>query len=201
MIRVTIRASGTLGAVLRDLAGPAVHTANGSTVPKGPPGAQDRADMASARRQLPRSIKAYKPCPSCGSWRISLSRRRTWLHGLLSVFGIHAVRCTDCGSRFTHHAWHWAYLQYARCPKCANLRLHGWQEEYHLPPAYVRALTIVGARQQRCNPCRHNFVSFRPRWKPTESLLALLQIQREHTPGLSPEQARDRALDLMQNEQ
>jgi hypothetical protein len=44
--------------------------------------------------------------------------------------------------------------------------LRDWHEKYHLPPARKRMLTYIGWRQQRCESCRHNFISLRPRWTP-----------------------------------
>ncbi len=44
--------------------------------------------------------------------------------------------------------------------------LRDWSEKYYLPPFYKRALTYIGWKQQRCEICRVNFVSLRPRWNP-----------------------------------
>jgi hypothetical protein len=82
-----------------------------------------------------------------------------------SWFGIQHLRCRECGYRYTDQPLRWPVLAHARCPKCANMVLRDWQEKYYLPPAPVRALTYIGWKQQRCESCRHNFVSLRPRWK------------------------------------
>lgn len=81
-----------------------------------------------------------------------------------AVLGLYPVTCRACGCGFLSHAWRWPFLVYARCPKCAGVRLDDWEERYHWPPAYKRALVLAGARRQRCPSCRLNFVSFRPRW-------------------------------------
>lgn len=57
-------------------------------------------------------------------------------------------------------------LFYAKCPKCHELDLRDWQEKYNYPAWYKRAMLFLGAKRQRCEQCRYNFVSFRPRWVP-----------------------------------
>ncbi len=85
---------------------------------------------------------------------------------LQRLAGFHWMRCRDCGTRFRDSIWRdGLFLFYAKCPKCTNLVLKDWEEKYYLPPRYKRLLLKLGAREQRCEPCRYNFVSFRPRWK------------------------------------
>jgi len=84
---------------------------------------------------------------------------------LRSVVGIQCLRCRKCGYRFTDHPWRLRYLIYAHCPKCRNMVLRNWSEKYFYPPWYKRWLRRIGAREQRCEACRYNFVSFRKRWK------------------------------------
>jgi len=110
-------------------------------------------------------MKAYRSCPSCGSFNVRVSHHRNARELLQSFFGFQKMRCRECGKRFPDHAFHWPQILYARCPKCQEMELRDWQEKYYYPPRYKRLLTYVGARQQRCEKCRYNFISFRPRWK------------------------------------
>lgn len=110
-------------------------------------------------------MKASRSCPKCGSGNVRVSRERGLGEWLKSLIGIQHVRCRGCGYRFTDYPWRKHYLLYAHCPKCANMKLKDWHERYHWPPAYKRALLLVGAQQHRCEHCRYNFVSFRRRWK------------------------------------
>lgn len=103
-------------------------------------------------------------CPKCGSSDIRFSRKRERFQGLRGFMGVHRFRCRGCGKRFEGRIWHLALIGYAKCPKCAGLELEDWQEKYHYPHVLIRSLRYVGGRQQRCRSCRHNFVSFRPRW-------------------------------------
>lgn len=84
------------------------------------------------------------------------------------LFGFQMMRCRECGKRFPDRPWRWPHILYARCPRCQEMELRDWQEKYHYPPWHKRMLTNVGAREQRCEKCRYNFVSFRPRWKPKQ---------------------------------
>lgn len=81
---------------------------------------------------------------------------------------MHTFRCMRCGHRFRGRTLRLRYLWYAKCPMCTGLQLINWQEKYYYPPAYKRMLTYLGWREQRCEDCRYNFVSLRPRWKVEE---------------------------------
>jgi C4-type Zn-finger protein len=79
-------------------------------------------------------------------------------------FGFHHVRCRDCGYRFTDHPWRWPHVLYARCPLCHGMILRNWTEKYNYPPWYRQIKILLGAKRQRCEACRHNFLSLRRRW-------------------------------------
>jgi len=113
-----------------------------------------------------KSVKAYRPCPECGSFELTVRRSHGFFGWLKPMLGIFRFSCRGCRQRFASYPWQAPFLAYARCPRCASVTLRDWEEEYHLPPIHKRALLIVGGKQQRCGLCRYNFVSFRPRWIP-----------------------------------
>ena len=103
-------------------------------------------------------------CPFCGSQRVRLSRRRGFGRWVRRLVCIRTLRCDACGRRFRSRTVRWRYILYAKCPHCAGLVLTNWQEKYHFPAWYSRSLIYLGWREQRCEDCRHNFVSLRPRF-------------------------------------
>ncbi len=163
MIRVIFRLSGLPGWLSRGILKPPPFRDSG---PQYVTPIAERSGAPRGSRFGAARTKAYSPCPDCGSWRLVLSRRRSFIDGVKAVFGVHRSRCLGCGRRFHHHPWHWEYVRYARCPQCANLELCDWTERYALPPRHRRVLLLFGARPQRCAPCRLNFVAFRQRWQP-----------------------------------
>ncbi len=131
------------------------------------PGAPGGAERPAAGTGQPASVKrAIRPCPRCGSENVRLSRTRSFAEKIRAFAGIQPVRCRDCSHRFSDYPWRWPDVYYARCPLCASMLLRDWTERYYYPPFYKRWLTYVGWKQQRCEICRVNFVSLRPRWNP-----------------------------------
>ena len=102
-------------------------------------------------------------CPNCGSRNVRYSQLRTPRERLASLVGIRPLRCRDCRGRFVAKTWNPSDLPYARCPKCLNMRLSTWStSHYHV--TFGRGFKLFfGASPYRCEICRHNFVSFRPR--------------------------------------
>lgn len=84
----------------------------------------------------------------------------------MKVAGFCAVRCRDCGYRFTKGLLWLDGLTHARCPRCYRTDLTDWDEPYYYPPSYVQALLKIGAKAHRCRYCRVNFVSFFNRKRP-----------------------------------
>lgn len=108
-------------------------------------------------------------CPKCGSSQVRLSGRRSGFRSWLRrAAGLHAFRCVRCGKRFESRTINRRYMWYTKCPLCAGLELVDWQEKYYYPPFYKRILIYVGGKEQRCDRCRYNFVSIRPRWNQTK---------------------------------
>jgi predicted Zn-ribbon and HTH transcriptional regulator len=102
-------------------------------------------------------------CPNCGSRNIRYSHLRTPRERLASLIGIRPLRCRECRQRFEAKVWDPADLPYARCPKCLNMRLSTWSPSHYHVTAGRGLLLFFGANPYRCEMCRYNFVSFRPR--------------------------------------
>lgn len=95
------------------------------------------------------------------------------------------MRCRDCEARFNGH-----YLMpdtwfYAKCPRCYRSDLNTWDARHYKAGWWTRWKLSLGAKQVRCEACRCNFASFRPRrtWyrrpKPSAALAARLGKVRE----------------------
>ncbi len=53
---------------------------------------------------------------------------------------------------------------YAHCPRCWRRDLSSWSEEHHhVVTLWSRVAILLGAHRFRCEYCRVNFTSFRPR--------------------------------------
>jgi len=102
-------------------------------------------------------------CPSCGSRLLRVSRYRSLKERLRDLVGIAPLRCCDCGQRFIARTWNPSVLLYSRCPKCLRMDLNVWTDEQYWPNAFMKLMITFGAHRWRCEYCRHNFVSFRPR--------------------------------------
>lgn len=120
----------------------------------------------------------FAQCPSCGSKAVRESRRRGVLERIGAIVGYLPVRCHDCGHRYRRSTLILREFYFAHCPRCLSLRLTDWDEKYYYPGRWARMLTWFGAREHRCDPCRRNFVSFRPRKKFTTPALRTLLIAR-----------------------
>lgn len=104
-----------------------------------------------------------KPCPNCRSSNVRRSRRRTLREWWRSFFGKFNFRCLDCGTRFEEAILDERIFKYAYCPACHRLDLSSWNpENYHVSWWHKLRLQF-GAKPYRCEPCRRNFTSFRPR--------------------------------------
>lgn len=102
-------------------------------------------------------------CPRCGCRRSRLSHTRNLYERVRSIAGGAAVRCLDCKYRFFVNTWRAWELFFAHCPRCYNRVLTEWSEKYLMAPRFDRLLLFVGGHKHRCDSCRCNFVSLRPR--------------------------------------
>ena len=102
-------------------------------------------------------------CPDCGSRDLKISSRRGFGEYVRAVFGYYPVRCAACKLRFEVSVWSKRLLRYAHCPRCLRTDLSRWNLEHYIVPFTTRFKLNLGAQPFRCETCRCNFASFRPR--------------------------------------
>lgn len=102
-------------------------------------------------------------CPGCHSRAVRLSRSRTLWEGLLAWAGVYSFRCRKCRRRFRAPVWHIRDLVYAHCPRCYRQALSTWSEQNYNVPFATAIKLRLGATAYRCEVCRCNFASYRPR--------------------------------------
>lgn len=102
-------------------------------------------------------------CPSCKSRNLRSSLARNWGETVLKALGIFPLRCRECDTRFSRQIWDPLNAIYARCPRCYRLDLSTWSMDHYRAPAHWLFFFKIGANAHRCEYCRHNFISFRPR--------------------------------------
>ena len=102
-------------------------------------------------------------CPRCGSRHLRYAHRHSLSEHLWSWVGVRPLRCRDCRLRFVERTWRLGSMRFARCPKCWRMDLNIWSLEDFPSTARQRLLMRLGASRYRCEYCRVNFVSFRPR--------------------------------------
>ena len=73
------------------------------------------------------------------------------------------MRCRRCRHSWETSAWANQAWRYARCPRCYRQDLSTWDTSYYNPDFSTGLLLALGARPQRCEACRCNFASYRPR--------------------------------------
>lgn len=54
-------------------------------------------------------------------------------------------------------------MAYARCPGCRRMDLNQWSLEHYQPHGWMSLKLMLGGHRFRCEYCRINFVSMRPR--------------------------------------
>lgn len=82
---------------------------------------------------------------------------------LLAALGFFAFTCRDCSHRFLDRPYDIASVVHAKCPRCFRMDLTIWDpSKYHT--SWIQDVSLwLGAHAWRCDPCRTNFVSWRPR--------------------------------------
>jgi len=73
------------------------------------------------------------------------------------------LRCLDCKRRFVDRTLRWGELKFSRCPVCLRQDLNAWSGKTYEPPFWMGVKVSFGAHKWRCEYCRLNFASFRPR--------------------------------------
>ena len=103
-------------------------------------------------------------CPKCGSRYLRPAHPRNTTERMSKFRFQSPLRCLDCNERFIAPTLVWADVRYARCPSCRRMDLNGWTGKTYTDPPFRVALKVrLGARKWRCEYCRLNFASFRPR--------------------------------------
>lgn len=114
--------------------------------------------MATRFKRLPETS-----CPKCGCDDVRPARDRGLLDGLLSLIGFQAARCNDCAHRFLARPIGFMKARWAKCPRCYRMDLSTWDPKYYHISHLASLKIFLGANRWRCEACRCNFVSFRPR--------------------------------------
>ena len=102
-------------------------------------------------------------CPNCGATRVRVGRARTLGDYFRLLHGSFPARCVECSTRFTVHGPGLGSIFYAECPRCLRQDLSTWDLRHYHATTWMRFKMFFGANRWRCEPCRCNFVSFRPR--------------------------------------
>lgn len=103
-------------------------------------------------------------CPSCGSARVKPDPPRGLGETLSTWIGYDAARCLECSLHFVAKPGGGVSgARFAKCPKCLRLDLTTWDPKFYRPSLMTRMKLEMGANRWRCEPCRTNFASFRPR--------------------------------------
>jgi hypothetical protein len=132
-------------------------------------------------------------CPSCGYTNIRSSKPRSIAERVANIFGMCHFRCYRCGRRFLRQVILLPNLRYARCPKCLRQDLTDWSEKYYYPGGLSNFWIWMGAGEQRCEPCRHNFVSFfarRPEPRVAEPEFTMPELQPATSAPMFPAKLR-----------
>lgn|GEM_PF-1071177 len=114
--------------------------------------------MVTRRNRLPETT-----CPQCGSASIRPAHNRSLLERVFSFLGFYPGRCQDCAHRFLARPFTFDKVIWSKCPRCYRMDLSTWDPKYYHVPAWSRVRLLFGAHRWRCEACRCNFVSFRPR--------------------------------------
>ena len=103
-------------------------------------------------------------CPLCQSPRVRPARTKGFREILLKLLGYDCARCLQCGHRFmATPIGSLGNVTYAKCPRCLRLDLAVWDPKYYRASFWTELKVWFGGHRWRCEPCRTNFVSFRPR--------------------------------------
>ncbi|MBA3974669.1 MAG: hypothetical protein C0504_10685 [Candidatus Solibacter sp.] len=91
------------------------------------------------------------------------ARDRGLLESLLALAGFQPARCHHCAHRFLARPFGFAKLRWAKCPRCYRMDLSIWDPKYYHIGGWTSLKFKLGANRWRCEACRCNFASFRPR--------------------------------------
>lgn len=107
--------------------------------------------------------RKFVNCPECDSPHARSMPAHGFRQNLLLLFGFYPFRCSDCYHRFLANPLGVANAGYAKCPRCLRMDLSTWDPKYYKQSAWMDLKAWFGAHRWRCDPCRTNFMSWRPR--------------------------------------
>jgi hypothetical protein len=102
-------------------------------------------------------------CGQCGGRDVRRARIQGMPERVRALLGVYPFRCRDCRHRFPVSIWLLSKMAFAKCPKCLGMDLVTWSRKHYRPGLLENLLITFGAQQYRCQQCRYNFVSLRPR--------------------------------------
>lgn len=102
-------------------------------------------------------------CPRCGSSSVRTAQAHGLLERLLTWLGRFPFRCQDCSLRFISWPISLRDSAFAKCPACLRMDLTVWDPKFYRTSKWQDLLLTLGGHRWRCEPCRRNFVSVRPR--------------------------------------
>ncbi len=109
--------------------------------------------------------KGLVTCPYCESSNVRTAHAHGFWERLQELTGIYPFRCRDCGNRFKDDPLGFLSFTFAKCPRCLRSDLTTWDAKHYRAPLSAQLKLWLGASRWRCEPCRHNFASWRPRRK------------------------------------
>lgn len=112
-------------------------------------------------RQIPDPFQIA--CPHCACADTRMEGASGFREHLIAPFGFYAFRCQNCYRRFLHKPLSLASIAYAKCPRCFRMDLSAWDPKRYYKGFWEQLILTLGASCWRCEPCRVNFLSFRPR--------------------------------------
>lgn len=139
--------------------------------PGGPPSEPSRqaepAILVVCTPEVPMAIRHSRlpetECPRCGSREVRQAHSRSVIERIGALFGFHPARCRDCTHRFLAKPFDLMKARWAKCPRCYRMDLTIWDPKYYHVSSWAKLRLALGANRWRCESCRCNFVSFRPR--------------------------------------
>jgi hypothetical protein len=102
-------------------------------------------------------------CPKCCSADVRHARDRRLREKLASLLGFQAAKCHDCAHRFLARPFGFMKARWAKCPRCYRMDLSTWDPKYYRVSGWSSLMVTLGANRWRCESCRCNFISYRPR--------------------------------------
>ncbi len=91
-------------------------------------------------------------CPNCGARDARVSKLMGPVQYLKHFFGVSALRCRRCETRWETSVWANGSWKYARCPRCYRQELTKWTMQFYHPTRWTRFLLRIGATPGAARP-------------------------------------------------